>query len=215
MDSRAGNSDRPGALSGAFDAVDMLGHSHARHVKSSRLADGIALAEWQNRRGRVRYQAPHHHTLSYYMLGGDHLRRVNPGNVGLGHGMFSLLPAGHHSEWALSGDLRFIHIYLDPVCLNEFAAAVTGRHGTSIQLPEAAFAEDPYMDQLIRFLLCPLDWNDNADRMALSRVVDLVMLQLIKHYDARRRDWCRGITAWRRRWSAVSGTISSPISISR
>lgn len=167
-----------------FDAVGMLGHSHARRIRSSCLSADIGLAEWVNQSGHVEYRAPRHHILSYYATGRAHLSRLAPDGHNHGRGTFSILPAGHSSKWALTGKLDFIHLYLDPSHLDSFAASIDGdeRH---VHLPELTFAEDPYLNQLFRFAVRSLDWRDNADQMALSRIADLVMLCLIKNYNRR------------------------------
>ena len=58
------------------DIVDALRAAGVAPQKLMALDQGRALAQWQNRKGEVRYERPRHHALSIYINEGDKARRV-------------------------------------------------------------------------------------------------------------------------------------------
>ena len=63
------------------DIVDALRAAGVAPQKLMELDQGRALAQWQNRKGEVRYERPRHHALSIYINEGDKARRVVNGRA--------------------------------------------------------------------------------------------------------------------------------------
>ncbi|MDX3944797.1 AraC family transcriptional regulator [Pseudomonas aeruginosa] len=88
---------------------------NARLLRSSTLSDGLALAHWYRDEAEILgYSDPGHHTLSLYLQGGwQTFRRDRPGLYG-GPDRFCVMPAEHHSDWAVTRGLGFMHLYISP-----------------------------------------------------------------------------------------------------
>ncbi len=131
--------------------------SNARLLRSSTLSDGLALAHWYRDEAEILgYSDPGHHTLSLYLQGGwQTFRRDRPGLYG-GPDRFCVMPAEHHSDWAVTRGLGFMHLYISP---NAWPAR---RYAPSIANHAACNWRSAPTSRTSRWPPCAGPWNDRT-----------------------------------------------------
>ncbi len=139
--------------------------SNARLLRSSTLSDGLALAHWYRDEAEILgYSDPGHHTLSLYLQGGwQTFRRDRPGLYG-GPDRFCVMPAEHHSDWAVTRGLGFMHLYISPERLAGAAVRTLDCEPRSLQLEERTYIQDEPLAALCRTLERQ-DWNEPGERL--------------------------------------------------
>lgn len=116
---------------------------NARVLHSLDLGFGCAGTIWSNNRDRVTYRQPEGHTLSLYLRGGEGTRRLGR-QSGHGHpGAVCLMPQGQSSEWEITGDFAFVHLYLPDTELRRLFTESFDRDARLMVLPELTFGDAP------------------------------------------------------------------------
>lgn len=124
-----------------------LSQSNAHLIACRDLGEGVALAQWQNSRDRVRYENTRHHVLSLYTQDGTQSRRTDR-HSGTGFpGALTLMPQGASSDWQIDGNFAFQHLYIPDAILRAFAAETLDVAPGAVDLPEVTFADDPALRQ--------------------------------------------------------------------
>ncbi|WP_254774278.1 hypothetical protein [Marinobacter sp. AC-23] len=136
------------------DIVDTLKAAGVAPQKLMELDKGRALAQWQNRKGEVRYERPNHHALSIYINEGAKARRmVNGQAVSQGFpGAVCLFPAGSHSTWKIGGQFEFFHFYFNDLDITQCAEQTWDCEPHNVELAELYHAEDPVLAQAGKLL---------------------------------------------------------------
>ncbi|MBY4678525.1 helix-turn-helix domain-containing protein [Marinobacterium arenosum] len=163
-----------------------LSQSRANLQQAVALGDGVGVAIWSNNQDENTYLGPEHHTLSCYLDGGLKCQRLVGRQVvrGGAPGRICLMPAGHQSHWQINSPLSFLHLYFDQQHLKRLAERISDRDSRTLELQDLTFVDDSWIHTLCRQLMLPLNWQDNADRLALSSAGEMLMLHLLKHYSS-------------------------------
>jgi len=145
--------------------------------------NGMGSAIWSNCHGQASYDKPGHHTLSYYLQGGENTRRIlNSGHLSGAADKLCLMPQDHRSDWAFSTQFCFYHFYFEQSHLQNFAEQVFDKEGRHIELKEITFADDPFVSQLIRQTMMKLDWQNSADKLMSAHAQQMLLLHLVRQY---------------------------------
>lgn len=178
--------DTPGASTPTFPTVFSYLRQRGVHLRASaRLDQGPMLALWErDDTALMRYDSPAHHTLSLYVSGGAENRRRMPGHVirGGGTGALCLMPRGLSTDWDVSGAMRMMHLYLPRDLFDASLAETLGGDPDRATLRDLTFFRDPYLENVLRTTLLPLDWAAPADRMIMSSATHLVATYLASRY---------------------------------
>lgn len=165
------------------DIVDTLKAAGVAPQKLMELDKGRALAQWQNRKGEVRYERPNHHALSIYINEGAKARRmVNGQAVSQGFpGAVCLFPAGSHSTWKIGGQFEFFHFYFNDLDITQCAEQTWDCEPHNVELAELYHAEDPVLAQAGK-LLALSDWQAPGQAMAMDHLAQWLLLQVLSRH---------------------------------
>lgn len=155
----------------AVPVFDQLRRSRAHLHAALDLGRGGSAAIWSNDIDRVHYHDTKLHTLSLYLAGGEESRRMDRGAIRGHPGALCLIPQGSSSEWALGGDFRFIHLYLDDNRLRHILAATLDREPGALALPDRTFFDDaPLAAAMLDVARSCADGDGFAGSEAVARV---------------------------------------------
>ncbi|HEY0525771.1 MAG TPA: AraC family transcriptional regulator, partial [Stellaceae bacterium] len=188
-----------------FTVYDCLRNAGVPLRASARFGDGIAAALWErNETTRTEYAEPEHHTLSLYVEGGDEIRRRRGTSVigGAGTGSLCVMPSGVTTDWDVSGPVRMFHLYVPRRAFDRIAVEALDADPASVTLRDATYFHDRYLETVIRAAVLPLDWNEPADRLAVSHAGQMLLAYLASRYTE------RGKTGAVRRALAARGGIA-------
>ncbi|GAB3522159.1 AraC family transcriptional regulator [Photobacterium alginatilyticum] len=174
-----------GMISGAKRqrVYNVLANNTALLHKDLWLDSGMGTAVWSNSHGRASYDKPGHHTLSFYLEGGQNTQRVmRSGNLSGGAGKLCLMPQDHRSDWTFSAPFNFFHFYFEQAHLQNFAEQVFDKEGRHIELSERTFVDDPFVNQLIRETIVKLNWESSTDKLMVSHTQQILLLHLLRQY---------------------------------
>ncbi|WP_375749115.1 helix-turn-helix domain-containing protein [Vibrio sp. HN007] len=162
---------------------DVLTNNTASLHKDIWLDNGMGSAVWSNSHGSASYDKPGHHTLSFYLEGGENTQRVmRSGNQSGGVDKLCLMPQDHRSNWTFSAPFHFFHLYFEQSHLQTFSEQVFDKEGRHIELAEHTFVDDPFVSQLIRETMLKLDWESPTDKLMMSHSQQLLLLHLMRQY---------------------------------
>jgi len=167
---------RPTRSSTVFGAL--CASPSARVLHGMDLGFGCARTVWSNRQDRVAYRQPEGHTLSLYLHGGEGTRRVRR-QGGRGHpGAVCLMPQGHSSEWEITCDFAFVHLYLPATELRRLFTESFDRDARLMVLPELTFGDAPSVATALSGLATALGAADllGAEAALSDAVVAALML---------------------------------------
>lgn len=162
---------------------NVLSNNTALLHKDLWLDSGMGTAVWSNSHGRASYDKPGHHTLSFYLEGGQNTQRVmSSGNLSGGAGKLCLMPQDHRSDWTFSAPFNFFHFYFEQAHLQNFAEQVFDKEGRHVELSERTFVDDPFVNQLIRETIVKLNWESSTDKLMVSHTQQILLLHLLRQY---------------------------------
>lgn len=119
----------------------LAGSPHARVVGRVDLGFGRSAAIWQNRDCRVAYDSPEGHTFSFYTRNGTGTRRVDGRHPHGWPGAVCIMPDGVSSDWEITSDFEFLHLYLPDAELRRAYAETFDRDGRMLDLADVTYAE--------------------------------------------------------------------------
>ena len=187
---------------------------------SAVLADGLAAAVWDRETGATaRYECPGHHTLSLYVSGGEGFARRMSGGLlpSLGSGSLCVMPRGATSDWEFTGAVRLFHLYVSQQAFERAVAETLDADPARVRLREATYIRDPVLESVVRGALLPLNWDEPAERVALSHVGHaLVALLAARMTDRVPRVPARGglaTAALRRVVELVETQLADPLTV--
>ncbi len=162
---------------------NVLSNNTATLHKELWLDNGMGSAVWSNSHGSATYDKPGHHTLSYYLEGGEHTQRVmSGGNLSGEPNKLCLMPQEHRSDWSFSTHFQFFHFYFEQANLASFAEQVFDKDGRHIELKEVTFVDDPFVTQLVRQTMLKLNWENATDKLMISHAQQMLLLHLLRQY---------------------------------
>ncbi len=164
---------------------DILTGGNARLNANTWLEGELGVAQWTNAWGNAKYHRPGHHTLSFYLRGGQSTSRRFAGGRQLFGGApdkLCLMPSNHESEWLFEDEFNFFHLYFNQQHLNNIAVKVLDIEPAHIELQDKTFVEDPFVENVCRNMILPLDWQENADKLGLGYAGQMLILHLFRQY---------------------------------
>ncbi len=160
-------------------------HLHRANVPlraSASFGAGVAVALWdRDEVTTAHYDTPTHHTLSLYVSGGDEFcRRCRDTRIpSFGAGSLCLMPRGASSEWDVSGPVRMFHLYISRQAFDRFAVETLDADPAAVTLREIFYFRDQVIEGMIRSAILPLDWDEPAERVAVSHAGQSLIAYLI------------------------------------
>ncbi|ARU89488.1 helix-turn-helix domain-containing protein [Pseudomonas sp. M30-35] len=147
---------------------------NARLHHSAELGDGLAAALWSNSHDARNYEAPTHHTLSCYLAGGTGtFRRDRPDSKGAPDKL-CVMPAGHHSNWVINGEINLAHLYISEEHFALSAVRLLDREPRELQLREGTFLDDA--EQARRFRqLSLMNWHEPGEHLLINSIAHQVL----------------------------------------
>jgi AraC family transcriptional regulator len=149
---------------------------------SAHFGQGLAGALWdRDETTTARYDAPVHHTLSLYVSGGEAFHRcLGAARMpSFGAGSLCLMPAGATSEWEVSGPVRMLHLYVSRAAFTRAVVETTGADPAHVALREVPYFRDTTLEAVMRQVVLPLDWDEPAERVAVSHAAQTLLAYLI------------------------------------
>lgn len=171
---------------------------------SAHFGQGLAGALWdRDDTAFARYEAPVHHTLSLYVSGGSAFRRRlgETSMPSFGAGSLCLMPAGATSEWEVSGPVRMLHLYVSQAAFARAVVETTGADPAHVALREVPYFQDSTLEAVMRQVVLPLDWDEPAERVAVSHAAQTLLAYLISRMTE------RGPRAGQMRGGLAAGTL--------
>jgi len=166
----------------AATVQQVLDGAGARRLNHCTLNRDLSMALWGNRDARVHYHQVAHHTLSLYLRGGYHTRRLDGRNRGYGApDKLCLMPASQDSQWEVGRYQEFIHLYISDAGLRHFALESFDCDPRRVELPDLTFFEQPRISAACRALV-QMSWSEGGERLQLQQGAYELMGQLIRSY---------------------------------
>lgn len=161
-----------------FDTLDQ--RSKAQLLDQRVINNHFSVAMWQNSFDRVSYNTNKVHTLSVYVEGGLHCRRVDSGYHGVGYtGTVSLLPRHSQSEWLIRDPFRFVHLYFTDESLKRFAVKVLDIEPVSLEIPDLTYLEDAKLASMVSGLCSESFADGMSGSMSSQQKVNEILAHLI------------------------------------
>ena len=107
------------------------------------LGSGCGVVIWENQNDRVRYARPGNHTFSLYLKNGTGTRRLDAGGVAGWPGAVCVMPAGHQSDWEITTQFQFVHLYLSDEKLRSAFSEIHDCDARRLHLAEENFVDKP------------------------------------------------------------------------
>lgn len=114
------------------------------------LGFGRSAAIWRNAHDRMRYEQPDCHTFSLYLKGGSGTRRIDQGNSNGWPGALCIMPQGASSEWEITDDFTFVHLYVPDQEIRRVFTEVFDRDCRLMVVPETTFDNAPALAMALR-----------------------------------------------------------------
>ncbi|MGF1886994.1 AraC family transcriptional regulator [Photobacterium profundum] len=148
------------------------------------LPNGSGAAIWSNENGQANYCKPDHHTLSFYLDGGEKTHRLcNRAKPLYGApNKLCLMPAEHQSQWRFSSRFKFLHLYFGHNHLQSTFEKAFDKEGRNIELMDQTFVDDSYLSNIFHHTLLPLNWHDRSDTLAFTHIQQIVYVHLLKNH---------------------------------
>jgi AraC family transcriptional regulator len=149
---------------------------------SASFGHGLAGALWDRDEAAIsRYETPSHHTLSLYVSGGvSFRRRLGDGYMtSFGAGSLCLMPEGLTSEWEVSGPVQMLHLYVSKAAFQRAVVETTGADPAHVTLREVPYFQDPTLETVMRQIMLPLNWDEPAERVAVSHGAQTLLAYLV------------------------------------
>ncbi|MEH6492432.1 helix-turn-helix transcriptional regulator [Halopseudomonas sp.] len=171
-------------MSQSYQVFSNLQQHKAQLQGSAQLSNGLGLARWYNDDDLIALGNANHHTLSVYLADGfqSYFRTPDGWRNGGAPDKLCLMPKDYASTWHIRGPLSFMHLYFTDQHLRQQAEQTWDRSPAQLTLDERLFADDPQIALLYRHFLLNHNWQDPADRLAISSATTLILNHLLKHY---------------------------------
>ena len=169
-----------------FTVAAELLRSRARVQRVQPLPQGVWLAHWRNADTEASYHAPDHHTLSFYLAGGQAVRCHQAPSARGEPGSLCLFPAGHDTRWDVHGSLQLLHLYLPRL---EFASAAErwfDMDPRSATLADRIYFRDPALEALC-VRMAAADWSAPDAPLHLQQLVLDAQARLLDAHAVHRR----------------------------
>ena len=136
------------------------------------LGAGCGVVIWENQNDRVRYERPDNHTFSLYLKNGTGTRRLDAGGVAGWPGAVCVMPAGHQSDWEITTQFEFVHLYLSDEKLRSAFSKIHDCDARRLDLAEENFVDKPKVAGPLAELACAARSDDTLRaETALSELI--------------------------------------------
>ncbi|HEX6703952.1 MAG TPA: AraC family transcriptional regulator [Albitalea sp.] len=159
--------------------------SHARLRRAQPLPSGAWVAHWGNADTETSYVKPGHHTLSFYLEGGQAVRCHEAPSARGAPGALCLLPAQHESHWDVNGSLQLLHLYLPTLPLAQAAERWFDLDPRFATLAERIYFHDAPLAALCA-RIAALDWRNADAQLHLQQLVLDVQSRLLSAHSVHR-----------------------------
>jgi AraC family transcriptional regulator len=159
--------------------------SRAKLRRAQALPAQAWVAHWGNADTETSYVKPGHHTLSFYLEGGQAVRCHEVPAARGAPGALCLLPAGHESHWDVNGSLQLLHVYLPTLQLAQAAERWFDLDPRFAGLAERIYFHDDALAALCA-RIAALDWRDADARLRLQQLVLDVQTRLLLAHSVHR-----------------------------
>lgn len=188
---------------------------------SAAFGNGLAGALWdRDETASAHYESPNHHTLSLYVSGGnDFRRRLGKDYMpSFGTGSLCLMPEKATSDWEVSGPVRMLHLYISRAAFQRAVVETIGADPAHVSLQEIPYFRDPALEAVMRQMMLPLNWDEPAERVAVSYGAQALLAYLVNRMtnkEARTALVRGGLSAFalRRLQEFVTAHLEQPLSI--
>ena len=169
----------------------LMASSRAERGETLELGAGRASAIWRNSQDRMRYERTDGHTFSCYLNGGYGTRRVDAGRIAGWPGALCIMPQGTSSEWEITDQFEFVHLYVADGELRRLFAETFDRDARLMVLPEATFDRAPGLAEALARLAAA---TQAGNRLLADEAIISAILQLFSdpRYGGERRPTLRG-----------------------
>jgi AraC family transcriptional regulator len=161
-----------------------LSTAGAQLTRSIELPSGVSIADWRHGDTVTRYLGSTEDVLSIYLAGGERCSKVKDGKVAR-HGFAGavcVFPTGSGvSEWRIAGDLRFLHIYIDPRSFERSLADSLKLSSSSINFREV-FQENCPVISSAALSIAHADWSDTSLSLGFDSLISWILLSAVRNY---------------------------------
>jgi AraC family transcriptional regulator len=145
---------------------------------------GIGIAEIVHPLDDFTLPAIPHHILVVNLSEPAEIHERRAGRQGhLGAGHVVILPAGAPTTWHLErqGEVRHLHLYLTPTCLQEIAMSA-GINPDAVELFHVIGVADPQIETIAQLYFSELRTQGLGGRLYVESLTNLLALHLLRHY---------------------------------
>jgi AraC family transcriptional regulator len=160
--------------------------SRARLRRAQHLPQGVWLAHWHNADTEAEYLQPTHHTLSFYLEGGQAVRCHQAPSARGEPGSMCLLPAWHDTRWDVNGSLQLLHLYLPRLEWAQAAERWFDLDPRLATLADRIYFHDPVLASLCGHI-ARLDWSGIDTALRLQQLVLDVQARLLQAHAVHRQ----------------------------
>ncbi|MGB0960186.1 MAG: helix-turn-helix domain-containing protein [Halocynthiibacter sp.] len=104
------------------------------------LGRGRKISIWQNSHDQVEYSTTQGHVFSLYLKGGGGTRRIDGGTQSGKPDTLCIFPEGHSSEWEITDEFQFVHLYVTDDILRASYSEVHNKDARRLDITERIFA---------------------------------------------------------------------------
>jgi AraC family transcriptional regulator len=163
-----------------------LNTAGAQLTRSIELPSGVSIADWSHGDTLTQYLGSTEDVLSVYVAGGEQCSKIKDGRVSR-HGFpgaVCLFPTGSgESEWRIAGNLRFLHIYIDPRSFERSLVHSLKSPPNNINFREV-FQENCPVISSAAFSIAHTDWSDTSLSLGFDSLVSWILLSAVRNYSS-------------------------------
>lgn len=163
-----------------------LSTAGAQLTRSIELPSGVSIADWSHGDTVTQYLGSTEDVLSIYVAGGEQCSKIKDGRVSR-HGFpgaVCVFPTGSgESEWRIAGDLRFLHIYIDPRSFEQSLAHSLKSPPSNINFREV-FQENCPVISSAALSIAHADWSDTSLSLGFDSLVSWILLGAVRNYSS-------------------------------
>jgi len=127
-----------------------------------------------------------HHLVVLHLSGVKHLRRIGQYSeadwTDIPDASITIIPAGAHYRWCMTGPIDLAHVYVDVARLNYMIESDFDRDPTKVQLLDAVGVTDPLLSEIIKTMLVEVLSGTTEHSAYFDRLFDLALGQLALRY---------------------------------
>jgi len=143
----------------------------------------VGVSRWKVDKNCVNYQKHDSHTLSMYITGGETSYRADhPAKKGA-PGKIILMPESHEFNWAINGEIEFVHLYFTDKMLKQFAASHFDCDVRFIDLQDLTYKQDSRLQNLFLEYFSTCGVRRDISSLFAEQTLDKIFYHIITHYN--------------------------------